>query len=519
VNGQSTAVIGAVSQTLAPLSGYLGTGTIQSGFIDISVRYEPIYIADTGNNRIVSTADALGSNWLSLGKAGSGVQQFSQPWGVALDATRKIYISDSGNCRIVRVDNISGANWTSYGTCGAGPGQFQNPQGLSVDAAGRIYVADTGNNRIVRMDDMSGTNRTALGSLGSGVSQFNQPSAVTTDTAGNIYVADNQNARVVEFSDMTGANWAALQFPLGYETPDGVAVDSTNRIYLTDSLQSQIFRADNIAGANEVSLSASGAGFQGVFSHPTGLFVDSDGAIYVADTGNSRALRFFDLSYNDESQFGTLGTGVGNLSAPHGIAATQIPKRVAVPSVNPGGVAFPTEVVGVASPPATVLLTNLGSQPFSVSGVSTSLPDFAETNNCPATLAGGESCSASVIFEPTTGGARKGALNFAVTGATARPAGLGGFGALVTVSPSQLILYDGASGTVTITNPLTTSTTLASIQISGPTFRQKNNCGTLAPGASCQVTISWLYSGVPVLGTLVVTDSSGTRQYVSITGE
>jgi hypothetical protein len=81
INGKSTAVLGAVSETLARLDNYLNplTGTIQTGLIDISQQYEPVYVADTGNNRIVQFSEMLGSNWISFGKLGSGVNQFSAP--------------------------------------------------------------------------------------------------------------------------------------------------------------------------------------------------------------------------------------------------------------------------------------------------------------------------------------------------------------------------------------------------------------------------------------------------------
>ena len=294
VNGKSIAVAGAVMETLPSMTAPLnpGTGTIQTGLIDMSEQYEPVYIADTGNNRIVRTADILGSNWTSIGKPGSGVKEFSGPWGVALDAAGKIYVSDSGNCRIVRMDNMAGTNWTSYGNCGAGAGQFSNPEGLWVDASGKIYVADTGNNRIVRMDDITGTDFSSLGSLGNGVGQFSSPAAVTTDAAGNIYVADNANARVVESSDMLGTNWAVWQFPLNYLTPDGVAVDAAGKIYTTDSLQSQVIRADNITGANEVSLNVNYLPYLNGVESPAGIFVDPDGLIYIADTKNNRVDRF-----------------------------------------------------------------------------------------------------------------------------------------------------------------------------------------------------------------------------------
>ncbi len=519
INGKSTAVIGAVTETLAPLSGYLGTGTIQSGLIDVSQQHEPIYIADTGNNRVVVSADALGSNWTSLGKAGSGAKQFSQPWGIALDSAGKIYVSDSGNCRVVRVDNISGANWTSFGGCGSGAGEFSNPQGLWVDANGKIYVADTGNNRIVRMDDMSGTNFLALGTLGNGANQFHSPAAVTTDAAGNIYVADNVNARVAEFADMTGANWAVLQFPVGYLTPDGVAVDATNRIYVTDSLQSQVVRTDNITGADEVFLNANGATSIGMFRNPSGIFVDPDDAIYLADTGDNRVLRFFDMSYSYEEELGTLGSGVHNLNQPHGIAVMPVTKSVAVAAVNPPSLAFPTQVVGSEGPAESAVLTNIGSKAFEITSVTSSLADFAQTNNCPTSLAGGQSCTATIDFQPSSGGVRKGSVAFTLAGAPSKSVTLSGSGALVALSMKVLIMFEGQPGMVTVSNPLQTPTTLKSIKVAGSAFSQTNNCGTIAPGGSCQITVHFLYTGLPVTGTLTVTDSSGTPQYVSLTGE
>src|SRR5271165_2241737 len=87
VHGKTIAVAGAVMQTLATLTNPLnpGTGTIQTGLINTSQQYEPVYIADTGNNRIVQTSDILGSNWTSIGKLGTGTKQFTSPWGLAID--------------------------------------------------------------------------------------------------------------------------------------------------------------------------------------------------------------------------------------------------------------------------------------------------------------------------------------------------------------------------------------------------------------------------------------------------
>ena len=519
LNGKSVAVAGSVMETLPSMTAPLNpaTGAIQSGLIDLSQQYAPVYIADTGNNRIVRTADILGSNWTSLGALGSGPKQFSAPWGVALDAAGKIYVSDSGNCRIVRVDNITGTNWTSYGACGGGAGQFSNPEGLWVDSGGKIYVADTGNNRIVRMDDMAGTNFTSLGSLGSGAGQFSSPAAVTTDAAGNIYVADNANARVVEFSDMAGTNWAVWQFPLNYLTPDGVAVDAAGKVYTTDSLQNQVLRADNISGANEVSLNVNYLLYLNGVESPSGIFVYPDGTIYIADTRNNRVDRLFGMSYDGEMALGTAGTGVGDLSLPHAAVAQPILKSVAVSAVTPPSLTFPTELVGATSPSQTTMLSNIGSAPFAVASVTSTLADFPITHNCPSALSGGQSCTATVTFQPVAGGLRRGAVDFTLTGASSKSTQLAGNGALVTLSTNLLVMFACAPGSVTVTNPLSSTTSIKSVKVTKP-FRQTNNCGSLAPGASCTVTVNWC-SATPITGTLAVTDASGAAQYVSLTGE
>jgi NHL repeat len=517
--GNPVAVAGAVMETLATATAPLTStnGTIQTGLIDLSQEYEPVYIADTGNNRIVETADILGSNWVSFGKLGTGTKQFTAPYSVALDAAGKIYVSDAGNCRIVRIDNMTGLNWTSYGTCGVGTGQFSNPEGLWVDVNGKIYVADAGNNRIVRMDDITGTNFTSLGTLGNGTGQFSAPAAVTTDAAGNIYVADNANARVVEFSDMLGSNWAVWQFPLNYLTPDGVSVDSTGRIFTTDSLQNQVIRADNISGANEASLNVNFLGYINGVEAPSGIFVDPNGLIYIADTKNNRIDQLFDMTYNDQIVLGTAGAGVGNLSLPHAVVTQMESRSIAISAVTPITLTFPTELVGTASTAQTTRLSNIGTASLTVTSVTSSLPDFPMTHNCPAKLLPGQSCLATVAFQPTTGGLRKGTVNFALKGAPSKATTVTGSGALVTLSTTELIMFACASGSVTVTNPLSSSTSIKSVRVTKP-FSETNNCGTLASGASCTVTVNWC-SSTPITGTLTVTDASGTSQFVSLTGE
>jgi hypothetical protein len=80
---------------------------------------------------------------------------------------------------------------------------------------------------------------------------------------------------------------------------------------------------------------------------------------------------------------------------------------------TPGSVSFGSIKVGTLSQ-TTVQLANSGSTPLTISGFSvkgTNASDFIETNNCPATLNAGSSCSITVSFTPAKTGARTATLN------------------------------------------------------------------------------------------------------------
>jgi PKD repeat protein/type 1 glutamine amidotransferase len=76
-------------------------------------------------------------------------------------------------------------------------------------------------------------------------------------------------------------------------------------------------------------------------------------------------------------------------------------------SVSPGTLSFGNRTVGSPSPASSVTVTNTGTAPATITGVS-STGDFAQTNNCGTSLAAGASCTANVTFTPTATGARTG---------------------------------------------------------------------------------------------------------------
>lgn len=74
-------------------------------------------------------------------------RQLNQPKDLFVDADDRIYIADTGNHRIVLLDG-NGA-FVREITVPESP--LKSPSGVFVDGKGDIYVADTGNNRVVRL--------------------------------------------------------------------------------------------------------------------------------------------------------------------------------------------------------------------------------------------------------------------------------------------------------------------------------------------------------------------------------
>jgi sugar lactone lactonase YvrE len=172
-----------------------------------------LYVADTGNNRIMKVTPTGSVTLLAGGTGGyldaaGPAAQFVQPAGLAVDATGSVYVADTGNRRIRKIAP-SGAVTTVAGTGAAGAldgpaagATFQAPTGLALDANGVLYVADRGANKI-RLITPSGVVFTLAGSGTAGYAdgtaasaQFDGPNAVAVDGFGNVFVTDGGNNRL-----------------------------------------------------------------------------------------------------------------------------------------------------------------------------------------------------------------------------------------------------------------------------------------------------------------------------------
>lgn len=525
-SGQLSAITGQTVQSLAGMTSQLGTGTIASATTFVNAQYEPVYITDTYNYRIVRIDDMTGDNWTAIGKSGAGKYQFGLPWGLYVDAAGKIYVTDSTNCRVVRMDDISGKNWTSLGQCGSGSLQFNNPTGVSVDSSGRIYVADTGNSRVVRVNGIGGGQWTTFGAAGSGTGQFNQPEGVAVDTSGKIYVADLGNARLVRMDNMNGTNWTTCSGngTDQFGSPTAVTLDSTGRIYIVDTYANRIVRMDDMLGTNWTVMGSNQAGAVVQFINPYGVSVDPYGTMYIADSRDYRIVMADDMAGD---AWTTYGSGSYPLfDSPTSIFAVPPASPIAVPTITVTSLAFGDAVIGTTTAAQNVTMTNIGSAPLEINSIAAS-GDFSQTNTCGGALPAGQNCSVSVAFTPTVGGTRTGSVAFNFVTASAKSIGLTGIGSQVSVSPTALNFGNVNAGgkpaslTVTIANPGVAAAGISSITLkASPVYRLTNPCpSTLGVGTSCTLTLRFYPQTAKIYhGSLTITDASGTAQVVTITG-
>ncbi len=103
---------------------------------------------------------------------------------------------------------------------------------------------------------------------------------------------------------------------------------------------------------------------------------------------------------------GTTG-GVSGGSSGGGTGSSGVPWGTA----SPGNLGFGSQAIGTASPAQSVQFVSNGTGPLNISSI-TANGDFSESNNCPATLGLGSTCTAYVTFTPSTSGTRTGYLYF-----------------------------------------------------------------------------------------------------------
>lgn len=223
-------------------------------------------------------------------------------------------------------------------------------------------------------------------------------------------------------------------------------------------------------------------------------------------------------------------------SSTSGVLPVQVPlsgigQAASGLSIAPSELTFTQSTIGRASAPQAATIANAGAIAATSLVISAQPPFSVTQNTCPATLAAGSSCTASIVFTPSTNGVVTGTLmanspSF-VNPASAILSGIGGAAGSIQGQPASIVFPDtgvgatSASQTVTLTNNGPVDLGVLNLFVSSGFPIASNTCGdSLAVGASCavQVTFAPAASGRQT-GTLTIASSSlATNTQIALSG-
>jgi len=129
---------------------------------------------------------------------------------------------------------------------------------------------------------------------------------------------------------------------------------------------------------------------------PDSLAPGASCTIYVSFTPHSGGLKSATLTIGDDAPSSPQTVALGG----RGLSDPQV-------SLSPSSLFFGSETVGTESSQQTVKITNSGGGPLALDSIGITgadAGDFVESDDCPATLAIGASCSATIGFDPATAG-------------------------------------------------------------------------------------------------------------------
>lgn len=507
--------------------------------------------------------------------------RLARPWTIRVDAAGDLFIADFGNSLIREVNGATGIITTfagsssGYGGDNGSPvaAQLQNPTGLAIDPSSNIYIADYANN-VVRLVTL------AIQSITFPSVPVSQPSSSTISVmnAGNQALGFSQLAVSGPFSQVASGSQdcssssslssaAACSIALTF-TPQAAGNATGSLTFATNSLNSgktqtitlngtatqnaapQAVLTPNILSFATQTVGTSSAAQTVTLSNPGGsslsissiwLYGPAAGDFLLTSTtcGSTLSAK---ASCTVSIAFSPVAIGTRTATLAFTDTATGSPQTVSLAgtglsqiSLSAASLNFGPENLGGTTAPQTITLTNSSDTAVTFAGISLSganPADFAFTSNCATSIAAGAKCSVSVTFSPGATGARSASLSFNDNAIGApQSVSLTGSGTVsVSLSPTSLTFGPQTAGTqsapqtISISNASTVALSLSSVWLSGPNgadFLMTDTCGsTLAAGATCSISISFLPTGLGTrVASLTLTDTgTGAPQTIPLVG-
>jgi len=260
-------------------------------------------------------------------------------------------------------------------------------------------------------------------------------------------------------------------------------------------------------------------GGQGLDTAADSLAIDADGAVYVTGVTESSD---FPVT---PSAFQT------TLSGQTGAFIAKIDPTTNGPAVAmvPYSLQFASQDVGTTSGSQTSILRNMSSSSLTITNKNIT-GDFAETDDCGATVAAASQCTFTISFTPAASGERSGTLTVSDDGKS-QTVTLTGTGTDVSpqviVSPSTLSFEPLSVGTtsssqiVTFINNGNEAVVVSEVQVTGAFTNSGSDCGSVPAQSSCTVEISFAPTVAgPLTGAVTFANSAGADpMIVSLQGD
>ena len=264
----------------------------------------------------------------------------------------------------------------------------------------------------------------------------------------------------------------------------------------------------------------------------SGKYVQSNNCGEVAAGASCKAT----VSYypnRSGSETGTLTLTSTAPNSPHVVTLTSVAQTgttepAPTPPASTGSVLPSVAALGFTtgvSSSKSVTFTNNTTANVTFIQAYTSSGRYMQMNNC-GEVAVGQSCTATITYYPNYSGSDTATFTLTSTApnsphvialSASAPQSVG-----VSVSPGALSFGGGygSSHAVTYTNNTSGTVTFIQASMSSAKFMQTNNCGEVAPGASCTSTITYYPSNTgSSSGTLTLTSTAPNSPHVvSLTG-
>lgn len=428
------------------------------------------YLGGIGNEAAYGIAvDASGNAYVAGYSYGQGFPVASplQPTSVFLDDAFITKINASGSALI-------------FSTYLGGSGN-DLAQGIAVDPSGSVYVA-------------GGT--------------FSTNFPVTAGALKTTYGGGAYNAFVAKISN--------ISLPV-------TTLSQTNVLFASQGVNTTSLPTTvNLTNNGDAALNISSIAASGDFA-----VTSNCGGILAPGASCNLSITFTPSDYGTRT--GTVTLTDNAWKSPHLISLTGGGISSVTVGLSPSSLAFGSQLAGTTSANLAVTLKNMGSVTLNIFTISAG-PGFNQTNNCPAALPGGTSCTLLVTFSPSAVGLFAAQVNIsddapagnpnqvALTGTGTGPAA--SFSATSLVFSDQLLSTTSPQQTFSLTSSGTSALIVSGIAASGP-FAQTNNCvGTLPVGASCYISVTFtpITSGTNT-GSIVISDNAlGSPQGTALSG-